>query len=390
MLSHSELINQSDFVVVGSGFYGLTVAEIAARVFKRKVLIIEQRDHIGGNAYSYFDPDSGIEIHKYGSHLFHTSNKSVFEYISRFTSLNDYRHRVKAKSNDKYYDIPINLGTISSVYEKVLTPTEAQNLLFEITKNYQSLKRENLEEKAISLIGWKLYEKFIKGYTSKQWQTDPKLLPADIINRLPVRFNFNDLYFDDKWQGLPIDGYQAWFKSMVEDVNIDILLNTDFFNIKNLLKDKKVIFTGPIDRFFNYKFGALGWRTLDFEIEKHEVADYQGVAVLNYVDQEVPWTRIHEFKHLHPERHPKENVTLIMKEFSRSAYELDDPYYPINSSQDREKLAKYRELAKRERNVVFGGRLGTYKYLDMHMAIASALNFMNNEFEKWLRNIRDE
>ena len=386
MLSHSELINRSDFVVVGSGFYGLTVAEVAARVYRRKVLIIEQRDHIGGNAYSYFDPESGIEIHKYGSHLFHTSNKSVFEYISRFTSLNDYRHRVKAKSNEKYYDIPINLATISSVYEKVLTPTEAQNLLFEITKNYQSLKRENLEEKAISLVGLKLYEKFIKGYTSKQWQTDPKLLPADIINRLPVRFNFNDQYFDDKWQGLPIDGYQAWFNSMVEDVNIDILLNTDFFDVKNLLKNKKVIFTGPIDRFFNYKFGALGWRTLDFEIEMHKVVDYQGVAVLNYVDQEVPWTRIHEFKHLHPERNSKENVTVIMKEFSRAAYELDDPYYPINSSLDREKLAKYRELAKRERNVVFGGRLGTYKYLDMHMAIASALSFMNNEFDEWLRD----
>lgn len=384
-----KLINWSDVVVVGSGFYGLTVAEVAARVYGKKVLLIEQRDHIGGNAYSYFDPASGIEVHKYGSHLFHTSNKSVFDYISRFTSLNDYRHSVKAKSEDKYYDMPINLSTISSIYEKALTPTEAKHLLYELTKNHQNLRAENLEEKAISMVGMKLYEKFIKGYTSKQWQTDPQLLPAEIINRLPIRLNFNNQYFDDTWQGLPMDGYQAWFSAMVKHVNIEILLNTNFFSIKELLIDKKVVFTGPLDRFFNYKFGALGWRTLDFEIELKEVADYQGIAVLNYVDQDVPWTRIHEFKHLHPERKSKENTTVIMKEYSRAAYELDDPYYPINSKLDREKLGKYRELAKQEKNVVFGGRLGTYKYLDMHMAIASALNFMSNEFEEWL-NFNDD
>jgi UDP-galactopyranose mutase len=341
---------------------------------------------VGGNAYSEFDPDTGIEIHKYGSHLFHTSNKSVYDYITRFTQLNQYHHRVKAISDNAYYDIPINLSTISSVFEKALTPKEAENLLMELTNNDQNLNRESLEEKAISNIGVLLYEKFIRGYTIKQWQTHPKLLPAETINRLPVRFDFNNFYFDDIWQGLPLLGYQTWFNAMLKDDKINVITNTDFFEIRDLLKEKKVVFTGPIDRFFNYKFGALGWRTLDFEIETHEVSDYQGIAVLNYVDKEVPWTRIHEFKHLHPERKSKKNRTVIMKEFSRAALEFDDPYYPINSLLDRQKLAKYRELSKSETNVIFGGRLGTYKYLDMHMAIASALTFMKNDFQLWLRN----
>jgi UDP-galactopyranose mutase len=237
--------------------------------------------------------------------------------------------------------------------------------------------------KAISLIGKPLYEAFIKGYTQKQWQTDPSLLPADIINRLPVRYNLESNYFDDKYQGLPTHGYSKWFEVMADNPRIEIQTRCDFFEQKSqLVGQVPVVYTGPLDRYFDYEHGELGWRTLDFETENLPIDDYQGTSVMNYADLDVPFTRIHEFKHFHPDREYAKDQTIIMREFSRFADRNDDPYYPINTPQDREKLNLYREMANAESGVWFGGRLGTYKYLDMHMAIASALTLFENEINK--------
>lgn len=360
------------YLVVGSGFFGLTFAERLANAGE-KVLIIEKRNHIAGNAYSYINKETGIEVHKYGSHLFHTSNEKVWNYCNKFTSFTDYKHTVWAKHNSKIYSMPINLSTITSFFEKAMSPDEAKKLI-----NKQSLEIQNpknLEEKAISLIGRPLYEAFIKGYTQKQWQTDPKKLPEEIITRLPVRYNFNNNYFNDKYQGLPLNGYTSWAEKMIENKNISIKFNTDFFDIKNSFdQDTVIIYTGPIDRYFNYEYGYLSWRTLDFKWEVHQTSDYQGAPVINYSDLNDDFTRIHEFRHLHPERSYSENKTIISKEYSRFADTKDEPYYPINSKEDRDMLKLYREKASLEKNVIFGGRLGSYQYLDMHMAIASALS----------------
>jgi len=378
-----QAIASADLVVVGSGLYGLTVAEFASREFNKRVVIIEKRNHFGGNAYSYLDEETGIEIHKYGSHLFHTSNKSVFEYISKFTLLNSYRHRVKARAGERFFDMPINLSTLSLFFEKALSPSEAKKLLQAKVEHHKFTDPQNLEEFSQSIVGDEIYRKLIRGYTLKQWQKDPKELPNEIIKRIPLRLNFNGDYFDDLWQGLPKDGYSKWFTKMLDSEKIKLFLNTDFFDLRNEIQDKKIVYTGPIDKFFDYKFGHMQWRTLDLVIERFELEDFQGMAVVNYADEEVPWTRIHEFKHLHPERKYKPGVTLTMKEFSRWASKSDECYYPVNGFDDRVKLKKYRELSKTQSNVWFGGRLGSYQYLDMHMAIASALSFMRNDFHKW-------
>jgi UDP-galactopyranose mutase len=269
--------------------------------------------------------------------------------------------------------MPINLHTINQFLGKALTPGEARQWVKE-SSNAGKIKPENFKEKAISLIGSPLYEAFIKGYTQKQWQTDPNLLPDTIISRLPVRYNYNDRYFDDVYEGLPYSGYTAWLTNMARHPKIKIVTSVDFFDIKSQIRpEQKVIYTGPIDRYFNYSQGVLGWRTLDFETEKLDVEDFQGTSVMNYADPEVPFTRIHEFKHFHPERKYKERKTIIAREYSRFANQTDEPYYPINTEIDRKMLENYRVLAKSEENVHFGGRLGRYQYLDMHMAISSAL-----------------
>jgi len=375
----------ADVVIVGAGLYGLTAAEVISREFNKRVLIIDQRSHIGGNAYSYFDEETGIEIHKYGSHLFHTSNPRVHDYVSRFTKLNDYRHRVLTVAQGQVYSMPINLMTINQFFGKSFTPMEAREFI-EQKANVESKNEltESLQGKCIATIGRELYEAFIAGYTQKQWQIDPKLLPADIINRLPVRFDFNDRYFKDTWEGLPLNGYEAWFLKMLANNQIKISLETDFFQLRELLQNKKVIFTGPIDRYFNFSEGELQWRTLDFDIERLTIDDFQGTSVMNYAEVEVPFTRIHEFKHLHPERIVPTG-TVIMKEFSRRATRSDEPYYPVNSPADRATLKRYREQSEKLANVHFGGRLGTYQYLDMHMAIASALTWSRNTFVEWFK-----
>ena len=377
-----------DLVIVGSGFFGLTIAERCAAELDLRVLVLERRHHIGGNAYSEREPTSGVEVHKYGAHLFHTSNEKVWEYVNRFTSFTDYKHRVFGKYQGQVYSLPMNLGLINQFFGKSHTPDEARALIAEQASEIRTEDASNLEEKAISLIGRPLYEAFIKGYTAKQWQTDPKKLSADIITRLPVRYTFENRWFNDTYEGLPVDGYTAWLTKMAEHPNIEVQLNTDFFgsdpNWADEFKGKvPIVYTGPVDEYFGHSEGRLSWRTVDLEESVEDVDDFQGTGVINYNDQEVPFTRIIEFKHFHPERVKTHlpGKTVIVHEYSRFAEEDDEPYYPINTAEDREKLLKYRELAKKEPMVLFGGRLGTYKYLDMHMAIGSALTMYENKLK---------
>jgi UDP-galactopyranose mutase len=369
----------TDLVVVGSGFFGLTVARQAADELGLKVLVIEKRTHIGGNAYSEFDPETGIEVHKYGSHLFHTSNERVWEYVNRHTAFNNYQHKVWAKHRGDLFPMPINLDTINKFFGKSFDSDEAKAFIQSQFDASSAASASNLEDRAISLIGVPLYEAFIKGYTEKQWQTDPKLLPADVINRLPMRFTTEHRYFGDKYEGLPLNGYTAWLENLANHKNIEIRLGTDFFDIKQEISNLPTVYTGPIDRYFNYEFGALGWRTLDFEDEILNEGDFQGTSVVNYADLDFPFTRIHEYRHLHPERDYQKETTYISREYSRFADANDEPYYPVNTAEDRTQLSKYRELINQEKKVWFGGRLGTYQYLDMHMAIASALTLFDNE-----------
>ncbi len=372
-----------DLVVVGSGFFGLTVAERAAAELGKKVLILERRSHLGGNAYSEAEPETGIEVHKYGAHLFHTSNKRVWEYVNRFTSFTGYQHRVFARVKDQVYSFPMNLALINQFFGKSHTPDEARELIAKQSSEFETDAAQNLEEKAISLVGRPLYEAFIKGYTAKQWENDPKNLGANIITRLPVRYNFDNRYFNDTYEGLPVNGYTAWLEKMAEHENIEIRLNVDYFDVReHIPAGTPTVYTGPLDRYFGYSEGKFTWRTVDFESEVAETGDFQGTSVVNYNDEEVPYTRIIEFRHFHPERDYPKDKTVIFREFSRFAGEDDEPYYPINTPENREKLEAYRELAKveaREKNVIFGGRLGTYKYLDMHMAIGSALSVFDNK-----------
>ena len=375
--------SEYDLVVVGSGFFGLTVAERAATQLDKRVLVIDRRDHIGGNAFSAPDPDTGIEVHVYGAHLFHTSNKRVWDYVNQFTGFTGYQHRVFTTYQGRVYQMPINLGTICEYFGKHLTPDQARALVAEQAAEIDTERAENLEEKAISLIGRPLYEAFIRGYTAKQWQTDPKELPAAIITRLPVRYTFNNRYFNDTFEGLPVDGYTAWLERMADHPNIQVQLDVDYFDMRNdIPPGVPTVYTGPLDRYFDYCEGELGWRTLDFEREVLGTGDFQGTSVMNYADEDVPFTRIHEFRHFHPERDYRQDKTVIFREYSRFAKSGDEPYSPINTADDRAKLEQYRQLARleaRERNVLFGGRLGTYKYLDMHMAIGSALSTFDNK-----------
>jgi UDP-galactopyranose mutase len=372
-----------DLIVVGSGFFGLTVAERTATTLDKRVLVLERRGHLGGNAYSEAEPRTGIEVHRYGAHLFHTSNKRVWDYVNQFTEFTGYQHRVFAMHDGQAYQFPMGLGLISQFVGHYLTPDQARAWVTEHAAEFSTKDAQNLEEKAISLIGRPLYEAFVKHYTAKQWQTDPTELPGEVISRLPVRYNFDNRYFNDTYEGLPVNGYTAWLEKMADHPNIEVRLDTDFFDVRDEIPaGTPIVYTGPIDRYFDYAEGWLGWRTLDFEQEVVPTGDFQGTPVMNYNDPDVPYTRILEFRHFHPERDYPTDRTVIVREFSRAAEKEDEPYYPINTPDDRAKLARYRELAAvegRERNVLFGGRLGTYKYLDMHMAIGSALSAFDNK-----------
>ncbi|WP_396643573.1 UDP-galactopyranose mutase [Microbacterium sp.] len=375
-----------DLLIVGSGFFGLTIAERAAAA-GRKVVMIDRRSHIGGNAYSEDDPDTGIEVHRYGAHLFHTSNPAVWEYVNRFTTFTDYVHRVHTTHRGVVFPMPINLGTINQFFGAAFSPSEARALIQRQAGEYAAQDAANLEEKAIGLIGRPLYEAFIRDYTAKQWQTDPRELPAEVISRLPVRYTYDSRYFNDTWEGLPTDGYTAWLERMADHPNIEVRLETDFFDDTQALNkgatvgQVPIVYTGPVDRYFDHAEGELSWRTLDFEREVVPVADFQGTSVMNYADADVPYTRIHEFRHFHPERadrYPRDR-SVIVREYSRFAARGDEPYYPVNTPDDRAGLLAYRDHARGEKDVHFGGRLGTYQYLDMHMAIGSALAMWNNQ-----------
>lgn len=368
------------YVVVGSGFFGAVMAERIAAVLREPILVLERRDHLGGNSFSEEDQRTGIEFHRYGSHLFHTSSEEVWEWISRFSRFTNYRHRVFARRGGRTYTMPINLMTLNNFFGLDLTPGDARAFLAAEAAREPYPRPANLEEKAVSLIGRRLYEAFIEGYTAKQWETSPKLLPPEIITRLPVRFNFNDFYFGDTHEGLPADGYHAIFQRIFANPLIQTVTNCDFFDVKPRLRaDAVVVYTGPVDRYFSNAFGPLSWRTLDFEIERPELDDFQGAAVVNYPEPSVPYTRVHEFKHLHPERRYRPGRTLIMREFSRTAGEGDEPYYPVNTDRDKRIYDQYAALAAREPRVIFGGRLGTYRYLDMHQAIGAALRAFDRE-----------
>lgn len=377
--------HKPDIVIVGSGLFGLTVARQYVEHFPGRVLVLERRNHPGGNSWSTTDVETGIEVHHYGTHLFHTSNSRVIEFVQRYADFTDYRHKVFSIARGKVYSLPFSLLTISQVFGSHFTPMEARRLIereIELLGIDKKLSDRSLEDKALSSVGKTIYELLVKGYTTKQWSTDPANLPASVISRLPVRFNYNDEYFDDAFQGLPRMGYGDFISNLADHPRIEIKLGSDYFDSKYCRDGKTLtIYTGPIDKYFEYSLGRLGWRTLDFDLERVSIPDYQGTAVMNYADEEIPFTRIHEFQHLHPERENSSKKTLIMKEFSRFAEGDDEPYYPINTESDRLRLEGYRALAKLEKNVIFGGRLGSYRYLDMDMAIASAFVAFENEIK---------
>jgi UDP-galactopyranose mutase len=368
------------YLVVGSGFFGATVAERIAEELGERVAVIERRPHSGGNSFSEIDEETGIECHSYGSHIFHTMSEKVWTYINRFSRFNNYHHKVLTTYNDRVFQMPINLFTINAFYGKNLKPSEALALIEEEISREQIESPSNLEEKAISLIGRPLYEAFIKGYTAKQWGTDPRELPPHIITRLHLRFNYDTAYFDDPWQGMPMAGYHGIFKNMLMHRNIALYLSTDFFQIRKEIPETcLIIYSGPIDRFFDFKYGRLGWRTQDFEKEIISADDYQGTAVMNFADPSVPYTRIHEFKHFHKERQHQQGRTAILREYSRNFTEGSEPYYPVNAHQDRLIHAQYLAEASRADNVLFGGRLGLYRYLNMDEVIKAALELFENK-----------
>lgn len=372
------------YLVVGAGFFGSVVAERIARDLGARVMVIDKRGHIGGNSYSSPDPETGIECHRYGSHIFHTSNRGVWDYLARFTDFNGYRHKVLTRYRDKTYIMPINLSTVNALYNLDLTPAQAAAFVREEAAREGISAPANLEEKAISLVGRPLYEAFIRGYTIKQWQTDPRDLPESIITRLPVRSSHHYDYFDDRWQGIPWDGYGALFGRMLDHPQIEVRLDTDYFDLRDRIPPEcTVIYTGPIDRYFDYRFGVLGWRTLRFEQEVAPTGDFQGTAVVNYADPETPFTRVHEFRHYHPERsgYPADR-SVIYREYSLPCGREEDPYYPINTACDRDMYQLYRQAAELLPNTLFGARMGTYRYLDMDKVIEQALDLYENNIRR--------
>lgn len=378
MNSHLQLQHDETtlFYVVGSGITGCVIAERIATLFGRRVVVFEKRPFVGGNSYADIDAETGIEIHRYGSHIFHTTNETIWNYIRKFTDFNSYRHRVMLHSGGRVYSMPIDLKTINDFYGTQFSPDEARSFLAgEIQKEGIAIV-QNLEEKAMSLVGKALYERMIRDYTAKQWGRDPKDLPESIINRLPVRYRYDDAYFETPWQGIPAKGFDAMFKALLTNPLIEVRTDVDYFDVRNTIpKEAIVIYTGMIDRLFDYCYGPLEWRSLRFELETVPVRDFQGTSVMNYGNPEVPFTRIHEFKHYHPEWTSsfEGKRTVICREFPQDWMPGVDAFYPVNDDANQRRLAKYRaELAKFP-NLFIGGRLGQYKYCDMDGAIADAL-----------------
>lgn len=365
----------ADYVVVGCGIFGAVVAERLASAGKH-VLVIDKRTTVGGNSASHPDPATGIECHTYGSHIFHTSDGEVWRYMLRFTAFTPYRHHVAIRTGGRVYFMPINLKTLCDFFGRDFSPDEAREFLIGEIARAGITSPSNLEEKAISLVGERLYEAFIRGYTRKQWGKSPKNLPESIITRLPVRLNFNMDYFSDPYQGIPLDGYDRMFRRILSHENITLRLNTDYFDLKaELPSAMTVVYTGMIDEFFEYRLGPLAWRSLRFEYETLDTPDFQGVSVMNYGDETVPFTRIHEFKHYHPERSVFSSArTVICREYPDAYAPGKEAYYPVNDAHSKKLLAEYRKLAESSPDVVFGGRLGCYQYWDMDKAVRAALD----------------
>lgn len=356
-----------DYLIVGSGLYGATFAYEATKRGK-KVLVIDKRNHIGGNVYC--EKIEGINVHKYGAHIFHTSDKEIWDYVNDIVEFNRYTNQPIANFKGEIYNLPFNMNTFNKLWG-VITPEEARLKIEEQKKQANIETPKNLEEQAISLVGIDIYEKLIKGYTEKQWGRSATELPAFIIRRLPVRFSYDNNYFNDLYQGIPISGYNKIIEKMLE--KCDVKLGIDFFEYKDELEkiSEKILFTGMIDEFYDYKFGVLEYRSLRFETEILNEENYQGNAVVNYTDRETPYTRIIEHKHF---EYGTQEKTVITKEYPADWKIGDEPYYPINNDRNDKIFEKYKDLAEKEDKYIFGGRLGDYKYYDMHNVIRAALD----------------
>ena len=361
-----------DYIVVGAGLFGAIFAHEANKRGK-KVVVIEKREHIGGNCYT--EEINKINVHKYGAHIFHTSNKEVWEYINKFAEFNNFINSPIANYKGEIYNLPFNMNTFNKLWG-VVTPNEAIKKMEEQKLELSGKEPENLEEQAISLVGRDIYEKLIKGYTEKQWGRDCKELPAFIIKRIPVRLRYDNNYFNDKYQGIPIGGYTKIFEKLLD--GIEVRTNTDFFANKEkyVSSAKKIVYTGMIDKFFDYKFGTLEYRSLKFENESLEIKDFQGNAVVNYTEKNVPYTRIIEHKHF---EYGEQENTIITKEYPANWNIGDEPYYPVNDENNSILYNKYKILANEEKNIIFGGRLADYRYYDMHNVIERVLEILKKE-----------
>lgn len=365
-----------DYLVVGAGLFGAVFAHEAALKGK-KVKVIEKRNHIAGNIYTR--EEEGIQVHQYGAHIFHTSDKEIWDYVNQFAEFNRYTNSPVANYKGEIYNLPFNMNTFNKLWG-VVTPAEAQAKIDEQRAVLNGKTPENLEEQAISLVGTDIYEKLIKDYTEKQWGKPTTELPAFIIRRLPVRLTYDNNYFNDTYQGIPIGGYTQIVEKMLDHENIDVETNVDFFvNKEQYLKDfPKIVFTGMIDKFFDYKLGELEYRSLRFENETLDMENYQGNAVINYTDAETPYTRIIEHKHF---EFGNQEKTIITKEHSKTWEKGDEPYYPVNNDRNNHLYKSYKKLADEQGNIIFGGRLGHYRYYDMHQVIGAALQCVRNELD---------
>ena len=361
-----------DYLIVGSGLFGAIFAYEAKKIGKR-CLVIDKRSHIGGNIYT--ESIEGINVHKYGAHIFHTSNKEVCEYINQFAEFNRYTNSPVAVYKNELYNMPFNMNTFNKLWG-VIKPEEAQAKIEEEKKEANITEPKNLEEQAISLVGRTIYEKLVKGYTEKQWGRKCTELPSFIIKRLPVRFTYDNNYFNDKYQGIPIGGYTQIIEKMLQ--GIEVRLNCDFFEHREELENiaKKIVFTGPIDKYYNYCYGELEYRSLRFETEVLDIENYQGNAVVNYTEYEIPYTRIIEHKHF---EYGTQLKTVITKEYPDSWNKDKEAYYPINDDKNNQLYKKYEAISKSDSKIIFGGRLGKYKYFDMDKVIENALELVKNE-----------
>jgi UDP-galactopyranose mutase len=367
-------MSKYDYLVVGSGLFGSVFAHEMNKNGK-SVIVIEKRDHIGGNVFT--EEISNINVHKYGAHIFHTDDKDVWDYIQQFAEFNRYTNSPVAIYKDELYNLPFNMNTFHQMWG-VKTPGEAKEIIESQRKEANIRNPKNLEEQAISLVGRDIYEKLVKGYTEKQWGKKCTDLPTFIIKRLPVRFTFDNNYFNDKYQGIPLGGYTKIVEKLLD--GIEVKLNTDFFQDKEKWENiaDKIIFTGMIDQYFDYRFGELEYRSLRFEHEIHGVENYQGNAVLNYTDREVPYTRTIEHKHFEGIESGK---TVVTTEYPMTWKRGNEAYYPVNDEKNMELLGKYEKLADDKENMVFGGRLGRYKYYDMWETIAESLKLVEKELK---------